>query len=647
MRKGFSVALAFSLVLGLGLWMAPPVDAETLPLDPTQWRILSPWGGSATTEATAAGIRFYGSGNRQGTQALHSAKNDLRNTTLYLKWRAHGPAGKYAAWGVGLGYGNYNTTLGVMAYGAATAGWTWPRHGAGFTTHNAWEESQVIADDTWYYTRLDVSLSRQVTAVTATAGFDDRGGTLFYSHAYTLSQDEWERLAAGSLVVHFNDNYGGTGTWLEVASAEIVAKTDGLLLTVRPDGLDVNISWTPVPGATGYTLYYALPDYKGGIDPATVGWVDLGNIASLPPLTLFSGAFFHVALASRDKNGPTRFSALEKITAFGGQIVTPQTGDTLMEIRDEGGLGTATFVGTATPSGPTLPLQALHVIRGTQKFTVTFDENGQSRSYTSGDVELRFTPRPDGTFAYEYYEGGTLQYRSPATATPAQAAGLAVADTGWLRTAATGSIDCGQSREEFQSEVEKQFTKQREDIRALAYFCIAVTGQIANRPDADSFTHTAWLYEIYLARKHLDIAVAALDEMIAAELARYDADCTEDPEPPPCTPEKRLLRRTASGLRCDLHPRRRRLLRRRGRLVRPGRQVLLGRLHPSRRHLLRQRLVQSGRHLCPRVRPVHAGGRRELRQLQVLSCRKDLLQRGLYPLKDARCVSAASKFNLQ
>jgi len=57
-------------------------------------------------------------------------------------------------------------------------------------------------------------------------------------------------------------------------------------------GINVSISWTAVPGATGYKLFYAPYPYTG---PETIESIDMGAQTNLSG-DLREGAAFYVAV---------------------------------------------------------------------------------------------------------------------------------------------------------------------------------------------------------------------------------------------------------------------------------------------------------------------------------------------------------------
>lgn len=82
------------------------------------------------------------------------------------------------------------------------------------------------------------------------------------------------------------------------------------VLTHTTNGLDLSISWDPVPGATGYILSYAPNPYTG-LD--SIGTVDVSDQTNLT-FTLWDGASFYIATQSYDATGSSEYSNIGLFT---------------------------------------------------------------------------------------------------------------------------------------------------------------------------------------------------------------------------------------------------------------------------------------------------------------------------------------------
>ena len=265
-----SLAIATCLFL-LFLFPLSQATSAEIPLDVSSWRTLSPWGGEGSLEKAGNALRVYGSGAREGTQAYFTQSQDFRNATLYIKWRAHGPSGHYAAWGVGVGWLASDSTLPLHVLGAATAGYGVPVHGAGFSTDHSWSGSRVIADDTWHFTRIKVSMDYSVTAVTTTSNYDDKGGAVFYTYSYSLPEESWESLKQGLIFANFNDNYGGKDAWLEIESVSV---------ELAGEPAPPPTTAIPLPNTSQMMQYDPMELPVTGFDPVSIKPIGVGNIAT-------------------------------------------------------------------------------------------------------------------------------------------------------------------------------------------------------------------------------------------------------------------------------------------------------------------------------------------------------------------------------
>jgi len=78
-------------------------------------------------------------------------------------------------------------------------------------------------------------------------------------------------------------------------------------LTVETDALEVFISWTSIPGATGYRLYYA-PYPLTSLN--TIGSADMASVTAYD-VTLWDGAAFYVAVTSEENGVESGYSNIE------------------------------------------------------------------------------------------------------------------------------------------------------------------------------------------------------------------------------------------------------------------------------------------------------------------------------------------------
>jgi hypothetical protein len=106
-------------------------------------------------------------------------------------------------------------------------------------------------------------------------------------------------------------------------------------LCFTTDGLNISINWTTVPGANGYTLYYAPYPYTG---EESIDSIDTGNETEVN-FTLWDGASYYITATSRDSTGESSYSNIEFFTisstsntinptCYPKTIVIPDTGQT-------------------------------------------------------------------------------------------------------------------------------------------------------------------------------------------------------------------------------------------------------------------------------------------------------------------------------
>lgn len=81
-------------------------------------------------------------------------------------------------------------------------------------------------------------------------------------------------------------------------------------ITHSINGAAVTISWTSVPGATGYRLSYAPIPYTG---PESIGSLDVGGVTSFSA-NLWEGAAFYVAVQAGDGQGFSEYSNIGNVT---------------------------------------------------------------------------------------------------------------------------------------------------------------------------------------------------------------------------------------------------------------------------------------------------------------------------------------------
>ncbi len=466
LRKAILHLLLISLIFSL------QAHAETsiVSMDESAWYVLHPWGDSASMSSSSQGMVFSNTGYREGMQSLTRECFDMRNATIYIKWKANGPRGRYMGCGVGVGWPYINSRSTTGIYCPASAGWTTPSHGSWFSTDHSWEGSLVVEDNTWYFTRISISADRTARAVTSTGNYDDQGGTVFYSFSFDVSEEDWSRLSCAGISATFVDNYGGTQSSVTIGEARIVPKNDALLLSDNTSGTLVDLAWTDVPGIQRYVLYYALPDQSGEIDISTVGSIDMGPSTSISA-ELPSGLTFFAAAVGYDGSGNAHISNIEPVVSFGGTINIPDTGARIMEITDPDGIGSISINGTSGANGPEFPVTSMIINpKGSTPFTLFFDEEDRLARYVSADEEVSFTPAGNGGFSYVIKKDGNVWFSGAVEEQPATRASVSFKSSGSSGGASSAvlpiPVDCSVSKDEFLYRVEQTdvIRKFKEDI---------------------------------------------------------------------------------------------------------------------------------------------------------------------------------------
>jgi hypothetical protein len=96
-------------------------------------------------------------------------------------------------------------------------------------------------------------------------------------------------------------------SFLLCLSAKAWAVPAAPVMSYSTNGLNLSITWSQVPDATSYTLYYAPYPYLG---PETVGSVDIGNQTRVS-VTLWEGAAFIFAITAYNPSGEGGISNIE------------------------------------------------------------------------------------------------------------------------------------------------------------------------------------------------------------------------------------------------------------------------------------------------------------------------------------------------
>lgn len=187
-------------------------DTITLSLDTSAWNIddissnreVVP--GYPYMENTADGLKFYGSGWRNGTAVWNKTSYNLTEATLYFKWMANGGGTYMAVWGGATKWINRDERYGLAGY-------------ENLTTDHSFGGSTVISDNTWYYSTVQINPNHTYTSNTANIGYND--GIIRTDSNIPITEADWASLSNSSIASFLGDNYGSTSAWMILGEAKL------------------------------------------------------------------------------------------------------------------------------------------------------------------------------------------------------------------------------------------------------------------------------------------------------------------------------------------------------------------------------------------------------------------------------------------
>ena len=127
---------------------------------------------------------------------------NFQNTTLQFQWKVNATDNAYSAVNTGL--------QDPSIYHVYEDGYF-------FTTNHSWDNSTVIANDTWLYTEL----SFNETGYTYSVSYQGYGQTDFLTGSYSYSSTTWDSLADAHFWFSYGDVYKA-GSYYELAEAQII-----------------------------------------------------------------------------------------------------------------------------------------------------------------------------------------------------------------------------------------------------------------------------------------------------------------------------------------------------------------------------------------------------------------------------------------
>ena len=156
-------------------------------LDISNWNNLN----CGTLQQNGTGLRVYGTDYRVGAYLETQTFYNLRDAEALYKWKINNN-------GLGLA-----TTANINLIG-----------GYQLTMSN-------LSPDHWYYTHIYINSNKTYTIKVADNNYDDDGGTVLYTYTGTISDSKWNLLGSDNIMIEFNDNYGGSNCYLDLAEVRL------------------------------------------------------------------------------------------------------------------------------------------------------------------------------------------------------------------------------------------------------------------------------------------------------------------------------------------------------------------------------------------------------------------------------------------
>jgi len=225
--------------IGLFLLCAAGITQATtfnIPMDLGSWTRAFDWGDNpagGSWEQSSDGIKFTGTGYRQGAFIYANITANLSGATVYEKYMVHG--GSIGYMGAGPTVGNPPTTTFRNDFSP------------NYTTRWSFNGSSVLPEDTWLFTRIVINSNMTWEYITSVGNYDILGGTLLFDTMGTWTQTAqlWnDAILNGSFGFGIGDNYGGTSAWAmvgeakyEITTAQVPEPPTMLLFSIGMTGL--------------------------------------------------------------------------------------------------------------------------------------------------------------------------------------------------------------------------------------------------------------------------------------------------------------------------------------------------------------------------------------------------------------------------
>jgi hypothetical protein len=155
---------------------------------------------------TPEGLQIFGSDARAGARLSTNAEIFVNGKTAYIKWKFHG-GGDFSDYKASLYYDKYSD--GKHEYQKVDFLY--------LTTKMVYENSALVSDDTWYYTRISFS-NGIVVANTAIKNYDNAGGESIQTRTSNVP------LHGGYLALRSYDTYKGNKSYFTVGEYSLKNK---------------------------------------------------------------------------------------------------------------------------------------------------------------------------------------------------------------------------------------------------------------------------------------------------------------------------------------------------------------------------------------------------------------------------------------
>jgi hypothetical protein len=93
-----------------------------------------------------------------------------------------------------------------------------PAYFGSLTTAWSFGGSTVIADNTWYYSTVQINPDHTYSATTADKGYNNN---IIRTDTGSISDTDWANLSNMGIFASLKDNYGGTSAWVVLGEAKL------------------------------------------------------------------------------------------------------------------------------------------------------------------------------------------------------------------------------------------------------------------------------------------------------------------------------------------------------------------------------------------------------------------------------------------